>query len=134
MRYTEFVCPHCFHQLQECNCTHKPYELIHIDEELQEIIRILNCEKYYTTKYCCAGHYSEGSKGGDIYIVFTGKFLEPKGWEHKEQTDNYGFIKTTIRKNIYHCSKERFEELKAQALSDFKEFIKAIPENEEEDW
>ena len=70
--YEEFVCPHCFYQIDQCTCEHyPPRSLIHIDLEIQEIIRILN-HKGYCTRYCCAGHGDEYKAHNftEIYISF----------------------------------------------------------------
>ena len=66
--YEEYVCLKCFNQLNKCVCkNYPPKELIHIDKDIQEHIRILN-QKGYLTKYCCAGHLCEYKKGITEYI------------------------------------------------------------------
>ena len=70
--YAEFVCPRCFQQIHKCTCElYPPRNLIQIDLDIQEIIRILN-QKGYRTQFCCAGHGDEYKLYNftEIYISF----------------------------------------------------------------
>lgn len=62
----EYVCPHCFNQIDECSCDVLPGHLVLIDEGVQEHVRILN-EKGYATMFCCESH----SVHQNLYIAFA---------------------------------------------------------------
>lgn len=72
--YKQFVCPKCFHQLQECTCRFFPWNLIFIDEKMQAVVRAFN-QKGFITTGCCEGHY-EDEAGTSIYICFLQDYPE----------------------------------------------------------
>lgn len=82
--YKNYVCPHCFNQLDKCTCDiFPPYTLIEIDVEIQKIIRVLN-GKGYRTKYSCASHYNTSFS---IYIKFVDNYnfdTIPNGYKYKD--------------------------------------------------
>lgn len=67
--YENYVCPRCFHKLPDCTCpgSTPPYQILWIDENIQEHVRILN-EKGYLTEYSCESH----SPKGTTHIMFYG--------------------------------------------------------------
>lgn len=66
--YENYVCPKCFNKLPNCTCPGNmpPYQLLWIDKEIQEHIKILN-EKGYSTSYSCESH----SPRGTTHIIFN---------------------------------------------------------------
>lgn len=121
--YELYVCPRCFNPLNKCTCDlYPPYELIMIDKNLQEHIRLLN-QKGYRTWACCEGHKADE----EIYIrllvtdeMMKYKYVLPKGfWIDKKE-----FIRCRIPKDC-----KDIEQFKKDKLSKFKEWIINLPDN-----
>ena len=68
--YKNYVCPHCFEQINNCKCKNLPWNLIQIDVGIQEAIRKLN-RKGYCTVYCCESHYKTSLS---IYVLFRKQY------------------------------------------------------------
>ena len=120
--YDNYVCPYCLYTLDNCTCElFPPYHLIHIDKNIQEHIRILN-EKGYRTMYCCEGH----NRGSNTYIAFSQNYFKeistPKGFKYnrKRATITYTYS--------MKLTKEKVEELKAKKLAVLLEWIKSLPD------
>lgn len=120
--YVNFVCPYCWHTLDDCTCSiFPPYHTIFIDRNIQEHIRLLN-EKGYRTMGCCEGHRKVCL---NTYIAFANNYF-------KEQDLPSGF-KYNKRKNaiIYDYSlkltEEEMMELKREKLAVLLEWCKNLP-------
>jgi hypothetical protein len=105
------------------NCTCKlfpPHHLIHIDENIQEHIRILN-DKGYRTIHCCEGH----EIGSNTYISFAmnyfGDIKAPKHFVYKKNG--------TIVTHSYpsKLTKEELEESKKRNLELLLEWCNQLP-------
>ena len=125
--YNQYVCPKCFHKLPECTCGESiPETLLHIDEGLQEHIRIL-CNKGYYTTVCCEGHWNEEH---GIYTYIGCKADIDKAVDIFPLPDGF---KLDRRNKIINCKiksdlgKEKAEELKAKRLNDLLEWIESLP-------
>lgn len=71
-KYLNYVCPRCYSTLDQCKCVAAPYELIWIDRNIQEHIRILN-QKGYMTGGCCESHYG-APYSTSMHVVFVHSF------------------------------------------------------------
>lgn len=91
-----YVCPRCWQRIEHCTCDYAPYNLIMIDEALQEAIRTLNYKGYYT-EASCAGHYYKSDATVSIYISFYQWQINiiPEGWKHIGKGIYYFFIPKT---------------------------------------
>ena len=81
----EYVCPHCFNNIDNCTCKTYPYYLIQIDRLILPAIKELNY-KGYITSACCAGHVEDG-KSINIYIAFENEYgfsSIPKGAKYSK--------------------------------------------------
>lgn len=119
--YINYVCPYCLNTLDNCTCElFPPYYLIHIDENIQEHIRILN-DKGYRTMYCCEGH----GVGSNTYISFAMDYFKditaPKGFKYDK--------KRTMVTHSYSTklTEEKAEELKKNNLESLLEWCKQLP-------
>lgn len=63
-----YICPFCFHELDDCRCSCYSYYLVQIDKLIVPIIRTLNKKGYITTA-CCSGHI-EKNDCTTIYVAF----------------------------------------------------------------
>lgn len=120
--YMNFVCPYCWHTLDNCICDlFPPYHLIFIDRNIQEHIRLLN-EKGYRTMGCCEGHREVCI---NTYITFPEDYFKeintPKGFKYdrKRRTITYAYS--------MKLTEEKMEELKAEKLKVLLEWIKSLP-------
>lgn len=121
--YMNYVCPHCFHTLDECTCEiYLPYHLIWIDRGIQEHVRILN-QKGYKTTNSCESH----NKNTNMYISFAydygfGDTLPmPNGFDLMKSHNAVSFLykgKTTD---------EEFEVQKKEHLADLLEWCRNLP-------
>ena len=68
--YRRYVCSNCFRQLTECTCRSLPWNLIQIDEAIQDHVRLLN-EKGYHTSGSCEGHYRDGRADLTLQIILA---------------------------------------------------------------
>ena len=117
-----YVCPSCFERLENCKCKFAPWSLMMVDENIQEVIRILN-QKAYITNGCCESHYD----GNPILYV---SFIEPyniglpEGFAFSKQKTciDYVFKKKEL------TTKEKYEELKAKKLNALLEWAKSLPD------
>lgn len=111
--YENYVCPHCFRQLQECICEHfPPWELIFIDKHIQPVIQVLN-DKGYKTTGCCESHIDGDCH--NIYVTFNikQKFdTLPAGYKYIKQ--GYGISYEYPR----NTDAQKFEELKNDKLAE----------------
>lgn len=121
-----YVCPHCFRQINKCICEYyPPAQLIHIDWYMQDMIIKLN-DKGYKTMSCCESHIGE-NKQPNMYISFA--------WKYKEiNTDNLpdGFkwikgdlaIEFTIPSNY---NEEQARKIKFEKLALLSEWVDSLP-------
>ena len=119
-----YVCPRCWHQIHECTCDlYPPSELIMIDINIQDIIRILN-KKGYQTRACCESHFGYSYS---IYIAFTYdySFEPPEGFNYAKSRSAISY---TYKKNEYE-NKELFERIKAEKLKILLEWVWLLSEN-----
>lgn len=121
-QFENYVCPYCLYPLDKCICEiYPPYNLIHIDKNIQEHIRILN-EKGYRTMYCCEGH----GTGSNTYIYFTMHYFNdiepPKGFEYKRKKTMVSYSYSTKLKD------EEAEEIKKDKLKSLLEWCKELPD------
>lgn len=119
-----YVCPNCWHQIQDCTCEHyPPWDLVMIDVNIQDVVRILN-EKGYQTVSCCESHFDDNCY---LYVAFPMKYdLElPEGFEYKKGACSiaYGFKKKE-REDI-----ELYNKVKAEKLKTLLEWAEALPKN-----
>ena len=68
--YRRYVCSNCFRQLTECTCRSLPWDLIQIDEAIQDHVRLLN-EKGYHTSGSCEGHFKDGRADLTLQIILA---------------------------------------------------------------
>lgn len=120
--YVNYVCPYCLYTLDKCVCDlFPPHHLIHIDENIQEHIRILN-KKGYKTKYCCEGH----GVGTNTYILFIMDYFKDI-----DMPDNFKYVKSK-RLLTYSYStkltKEKAEKLKKENLKLLLEWCENLPD------
>ena len=126
--YRHYVCPFCFHKLNECTCKYLPYTLTMIDENMQYIIRTLN-EKNYTTTGCCESHYNK--LGTVLYVVFSYEWPELLAAVPPE-----GFKYNKPRRAILHdfpknMPKEAYEAEKSALLAALTAWCDALPVRED---
>ena len=126
--YENYVCPNCFKQLNKCTCKHLPRDLIHIDVDMQECIRVLN-KKGYKTIYCCASHLEAYKKHGfsEIYLGFVnwidiGNEYPNSFKKDKNKYDN--FIRYHYAKNL---SDEEFTNTKNEQLQLLLNWCNSLP-------
>lgn len=106
-----YVCPICFNQIQNCTCIYPSYNLIMVDNRIQEAVRVLN-QKGYTTVDSCEGHFENMIP--NTYISFVKRINStPIGFENEGRV---------IRK-IYNCSnKNSFEKEKREAIKNLNDW------------
>lgn len=119
-----YVCPNCWQQIQSCTCEHyPPWELINIDVNIQEIIRILN-KKGYTTIGCCESHF-DGNY--NMYVAFMMNFNIgcPDGFTfgNGKSSINYMFKKSDME------TKDKYNQIKSEKLKSLLAWAESLPEN-----
>lgn len=108
----DYVCPYCFCNIEDCTCSSKPQELIQIDRNMQEIIRILN-KKGYKTMYCCESH----KPTENMYIKFKydygfGHELPmPDGFDNIYNGVSFMYVPKTTSKEFAQQKKEHLDSL-----------------------
>lgn len=123
--YDDYVCPTCFHTLNNCECDLRPYSLIMIDNGIQEHIRTLRNKGYITTG-CCESHEDICIS---IYISFNtdygfGTTIQlPEGFKFNKNKN--AIIYDFNRK----LSREKVEEKKRNKLIELLEWCKNLPDN-----
>ena len=126
---SNYVCEKCWYQLDDCVCE-KPFfppkTLIHIDVNIQSIIRVLN-NKGYDTNYCCEGHYTDTFK--QMYVSFCNRnnFSRvglPSGFYY----DRRFFA---IRYDYSSLTESDFDKEKASMLARFLEWCNNLPLEDE---
>jgi len=120
--YMNYVCPHCWNTLNKCTCDlFPPYNLIFIDEGIQEHIRILN-EKGYRTIGCCEGHREVCI---NTYIAFAREYFDnieiPEGFKYRKNRKTIHYTYST------RLTKENMEEIKKEKLETLLEWCKSLP-------
>lgn len=120
--YMNYVCPYCWHTLNNCICElFPPYHLTFIDKNIQEHIRILN-EKGYHTIGCCEGHRKVCI---NTYIAFPQDYFKkidiPEGFKYDKKRRIISFTYST------KLTKENMEELKKEKLAVLLEWCKSLP-------
>lgn len=125
--YMNYVCPYCWHTLNNCTCElFPPYHLIFIDKNIQEHIRILN-EKGYRTSGCCEGHRKVCI---NTYITFANNYFEgtgiPEGFKYDKKRKMIAYTYSTMLK------KESMEELKKEKLETLLEWCNNLPKRNTE--
>ena len=119
--YNNYVCPFCFRKLNNCICEHfPPWDLIFVDEGMQECIIKLN-DKGYITNGCCESHY----KGNpNLYISFFTNYVfetqPPAG--SKGRKSRYEIVYPMPQNN-----KEEFERLKSEKIKEILQWIDNLP-------
>ena len=121
--YENYVCPRCWNTLDNCTCElFPPYDLVHIDINIQEHIRILNAKGYHT-RYCCEGH----GVGTGTYIAFGRDWFEdvdmPNGFKYHKKNRTISYV--YVRKKM---TDEQIEALKQENLSALLAWIKELPD------
>ena len=104
----DYVCPTCFRRLDKCTCEFHPWNLINVDRNIQEQIRILN-EKGYRTRYCCESHNPQDG----IYIAFAQDYeppYVPDGFVMRKNGAMYHTYKGATAKSweLYEKDKEKY--------------------------
>lgn len=120
--YMNYVCPYCLNTLNKCSCTlFPPYQLILIDKNIQEHVRILN-EKGYRTTACCEGHKDVCIS---TYIAFASHYFDdtsvPEGFKYDKKR------KTVIYTYSTKLIEEEMEELKKEKLETLLTWCKNLP-------
>lgn len=112
--YMNYICPYCWHTLNNCTCDlFPPYNLIFIDKNIQEHIRILN-EKGYRTTGCCEGHRDVCI---NTYIAFAKDYFKdtdtPEGFRYdkKRKMVTYTYSTRLTKANMEELKKEKLEML-----------------------
>ena len=119
-----YVCPNCWNQVQNCICEYyPPWQLIMVDVNIQEVVRLLN-QKGYHTIGCCESHYD----GNPIlYIAFMTRYNIglPDGFTYaKGKTSvDYYFKKDDLK------TKEKYEKIKMEKINALLEWAKSLPDN-----
>ena len=119
-----YVCPVCWHQLQDCECEmYPPWSLTMIDVNMQEIVRILN-RKGYQTISCCESHWNDNHS---VYVSFPMDyhFEIPEGFASVKRNTSVCYM----YKKADNKDKETFEGVKAEKLRILLEWAKTLPEN-----
>lgn len=121
--YLNYVCPRCFYTPRECVCERAPWELVCIDRNIQEHIRILN-QKGYKTEYCCESH----SKYENLYISFYDDYglgdavTLPDGFKFNKRGK---YIEYLYNRKI---TDQEFEKQKKEQLAILLEWCIGLPE------
>lgn len=120
--YMNYICPYCWHTLNNCTCElFPPYHLIFIDKNIQEHIRILN-EKGYRTTGCCEGHIKICI---NTYISFANDYFKhidtPDGFKYNKKRRVITYTYST------KLSKKEMEEIKKEKLETLLEWCKNLP-------
>lgn len=127
--YLNFVCPRCYHSLDECKCEGINHWLLHIDRNLQQHIRILR-RKDYRSVSCCESHIDRNSN--ELYIGFSkdydfgGALPLPEGFRYQKK---HLKLVVSYSKNL---SVEEREAMKQKNLSDLLEWCKNLPDNRQQ--
>lgn len=108
--YRQYVCSSCFRQLTECTCSTLPRDLIHMDEAIQDHVRLLN-EKGYYTSGSCEGHYRDGRADLTLQIILARDsedvFPPPlKGFHSTERKESPASITPINVPSIYPLQKK----------------------------
>lgn len=117
--YLKYVCPKCFNQVNKCTCEiYPPWQLIMIDERMQEIIRTLNKKGYHTCS-CCETHYYNSL---NMYVTFVMDYdiTPPEGF-------TYGKKSHAIEHLIREQDKENFELEKTKYLEILTTWANQLP-------
>ncbi len=120
-----YVCPNCWNQVQSCTCKfYPPWQLIMIDVNIQEIVRILN-QKGYTTIGCCESHYDGNS---NLYVAFNMRYDDiglPDGFSYAKGKTSVNYLfKKAEREN-----RELYDKVKAGKLDALLKWAQSLPEN-----
>lgn len=131
MKHThkDYVCPICWHKIEECTCNFDNEYLIQIDEGMQEIVRIFNEKKYFTAS-CCEGHINDNSKEIVLCISFKNDpniiLNNWEKWKIKEKgTINY-IARAVCKSKIKENRLSFLEEKKSIFLSEMLKAAKQI--------
>ena len=124
--YENYVCPHCWNTLDNCECElFPPYYLNHIDKNIQEHIRILN-KKGYSTMYCCEGH----GANTNTYISFNRDYFgdvdTPNGFKYDKKR------KTITCAYSPKMTEEQIESVKNERLGELLEWVENLPNKKQE--
>lgn len=124
--YMNYICPYCWHTLNNCTCDlFPPYHLIFIDKNIQEHIRILN-EKGYHTIGCCEGHRKVCI---NTYIAFAKDYFKdmdiPKGFKYHKKRRMIAYAYST------RLTKKEMENLKKEKLETLLEWCKSLPDKKD---
>ena len=126
--YMNYVCPYCWNTLDNCTCDlFPPYNLILIDKNIQEHIRILN-EKGYRTMNCCEGHKNTCL---NTYIAFAGNYFDDTGTPDGFKYDKR--MRMVTHTYSMKLTEEKMEELKKEKLKTLLEWCKSLPKRSMED-
>lgn len=120
--YMNYICPYCWHTLNNCTCDlFPPYHLIFIDKNIQEHIRILN-EKGYRTTACCEGHMKICI---NTYVAFVDNYFMdvgvPEGFKYNRKKKIISYTYST------RLSKKEMEEIKSEKLEILLAWCKSLP-------
>ena len=112
--YMNYVCPYCWNALNKCTCElFPPYQLVFIDKNIQEHIRILN-EKGYRTTGCCEGHAKVCI---NTYIAFADNYFDDTGlpggfkYDKKRKIIAYSYSTRLTKEAIEEVKKEKLDTL-----------------------
>lgn len=124
--YKNYVCPQCFEQLSKCKCDNYPQRLLHIDLNIQKIIRDLN-KKGYKTLGCCEGHFEKHD--AEFYVIMNYD-LEKDFSELPIGFKKYRRLPTSAYK-IYHMyehteNKDVFEKEKKECIDSFNNWLETL--------
>lgn len=120
-----YVCPNCWQQIQACTCEfYPPWQLIMIDVNIQEVVRILN-QKGYTTIGCCESHYDGDS---NLYVAFNMRYDDiglPEGFSYAKGKTSVSY---SFKKNERE-TKEKYEAVKTEKLDALLKWAQSLPDN-----
>ena len=125
----DYVCPRCYHQLEDCTCEWRPQYLQLVDRGLQEHARILK-EKGYEICRCDESH----DRHGEIVLAFLFDFnfdelpSLPQGFRRVGRepwsADSHESVVYTYPPNM---SDEEFEGEKRRRLFDLLDWCRSLP-------
>lgn len=141
-QFSDYVCPHCFLQLQDCTCgeNYSPQSLIQIDEGIQDPVRMCNMKGWFTTG-CCEGHPHDQSKGVGAYIQFDADYVPPyfpMGWtvsKHSGQRRGESVVNLSKVAKVHTKFPEKklgmLLKKKDELLQELTEWADSLPINED---
>ncbi len=126
-----YVCPYCMYDLDGCQCSSYPYQLIQIDTKILPVIRMLN-KKGYRTVSCCAGHMIKKADSSHcIYIGFAEKYDFAVPYPYGGIFTQEGILRYEFPENAEGEEGDFIEMIQEEILMDLLEWAESLPEKKE---